>query len=210
MIRHRRICHITHITNLPSIIAERCIWCDSDRVRRGLTAVNIAYQNIKSRRSRRLVTVGSGGNLCDYVPFYFAPRSPMLFAIHQGNIPEYTGGQSEVIYLLSSTERVVDMHLDYVFSDGHAVISFSNLYTDLRRLDKIDWELMKSKYWNDTDQDNDRCRRRQAEFLIKQSAPLSLIDEIGVFNEQTASEVERYLESSATKPKVRIRRNWYF
>jgi len=37
----------------------------------------------------------------DYVPFYFCPRSIMLFIIHQANHPEldYRGGQVPIVHL---------------------------------------------------------------------------------------------------------------
>jgi ssDNA thymidine ADP-ribosyltransferase, DarT len=48
--------------------------------------------------------------------------------------------------------------------------------------DAIDWDVMKSRYWNDTNEDNDRKRRRQAEFLVRHFSPWQLITEIGVMN----------------------------
>ena len=47
---------------------------------------NIAYESIQDRRSIKSVPCGVGGSLHDYVPFYFAPRSPMLYTIHRGNL----------------------------------------------------------------------------------------------------------------------------
>lgn len=37
---------------------------------------------------------------------------------------------------------------------------------DLSDLDKIDWDVMGSDYWNDTNEDMNRKARRQAEFLV--------------------------------------------
>jgi len=42
------------------------------------------------------------GCVADYVPFYFAPRSPMLYKLHKGGVPNYTGGQDPLVYLVSS------------------------------------------------------------------------------------------------------------
>ena len=47
----------------------------------------IAYQDIQDKRSVTLVPYGLGGMLHVYVPFYFAPRSPMLCAISYGRVP---------------------------------------------------------------------------------------------------------------------------
>ena len=54
----------------------------------------------------------------------------------------------------------------------------------------IDWELMESKYWHDTDEDNSRKRRRQAEFLIHKFCPWRLVKEIGVMNNDVKIKVQ--------------------
>lgn len=77
------IYHITHISNLPSIIQHGGLYCDNLIPQRNLHPQGIAHQHIKERRARRIVNVAAGGTLADYVPFYFAPRSPMLYAAPQ-------------------------------------------------------------------------------------------------------------------------------
>ncbi|MBD3884903.1 DUF4433 domain-containing protein [Phormidium tenue FACHB-886] len=62
------------------------------------------------------------GTLTDYVPFYFAPCSPMLYAIHQGNVPTHSDGQEGVIYLGSTVETVQQANLSFVFTDGHGIM----------------------------------------------------------------------------------------
>ena len=74
------IFHITHVENLASIIREGGLRCDREAAERGLAEVGIAHQHIKDRRAGRRVPLPPGGTLDDYVPFYFAPRSPMLYS----------------------------------------------------------------------------------------------------------------------------------
>lgn len=45
---------------------------------------------------------------------------------------------------------------------------------------------MGERYWNDTPEDGDRKRRRQAEFLVYTSLPWRLIEEIGVISRKAA------------------------
>jgi len=88
--------------------------------------------------------VGPRGTVGDYVPFYFAPKSPMLFAISRGNVAGYTAGQQPVTYLCSSTEAVHAAGLGWVFTEGHADMEYTDFFDDFRDLDKIDWNLMKA------------------------------------------------------------------
>ena len=41
----------------------------------------IGMRHIKERRARKIVPIVPGETLADFVPFYFAPRSPMLYAM---------------------------------------------------------------------------------------------------------------------------------
>src|SRR5579859_2568373 len=72
------IFHITHVDNLPSIVAEGALWCDAKRVELGLPCTNIGHRHIKERRMRRVVPAAARGTLGQYVPFNFCSRSVML------------------------------------------------------------------------------------------------------------------------------------
>lgn len=80
------IYHLTHVRHLAAILAEDGLHCDAMVGRRRLSTVSIAHESLKAKRARTLVPVPPGGYLCDYVPFYFAPRSPMLYAISRGRV----------------------------------------------------------------------------------------------------------------------------
>lgn len=165
-----RIFHITHVDNLAAILAEGGLWCDREAAERGVAEVGIAHQHIKERRARRHVPISPGGTLDDYVPFYFAPRSPMLYSIHGGYVEGYSNGQRSVVHLVSSAEAVSASGAPFVFADGHAELDLSDFFDDLDDLNKIDWKIMKAAYWADTNEDGDRKRRRQAEFLVHRFA----------------------------------------
>ena len=85
------IFHITHIRNLQNIINDGGLWCDRVVSQRNLAHVSIAHQHIKDRRAQKNVPIPPHGVVADYVPFYFAPRSPMLYSISRGNVEGYQG-----------------------------------------------------------------------------------------------------------------------
>jgi hypothetical protein len=161
---------------------------------------------------RFVVPLAPAGSLGDYVPFYFAPRSPMLYTISRGNVPEYQEGQEPVVHLVSSMDDVRSFQppLQWLFTDGHAVIELSNYYNHAADLDKIDWDIMERRYWADTVEDGDRERRRQAEFLIYQFFPWRLISKIGVMNQRTRERVTTILALSEHKPTVAVEQGWYY
>lgn len=205
-----RIYHITHLRNLRGILARGGLCCDAVAHAEGLCEVSIAHAHIKERRRRRLVPAGPQGALADYVPFYFATRSPMLYTISRGNVAGYEDGQARVLYLVSSVERVLRERVPFVFSDGHADMELSAFYTDHADLRRVDWKIMRATYWHDTNEDPDRKRRRQAEFLVYQFAPWHLIEGIAVFDGTMLSGLEALLASARHRPQVRHMPRWYF
>jgi hypothetical protein len=205
--------HITHISNLSGILAAGELWCDSVRAakqRAGASIVGIAHQHIKDRRARKAVKMAAGGTLADYVPFYFAPRSPMLYTISRGNVVGYSDGQEQVVHLATTVEAACAPSTRWFFTDGHADMEISKQFGQLSNLDKIDWNIMNETWWNDTIQDGDRKRRRQAEFLVHQSFPWASILEIGVMSEKIALLVRAALKVANHQPKVAVRSDWYY
>ena len=70
------IYHITHIENLGSILRAGGLRAVGRLREQGAGYQSIAYPHIQDRRGGVRVPCGVGGSLHDYVPFYFAPRSP--------------------------------------------------------------------------------------------------------------------------------------
>jgi hypothetical protein len=200
------IYHITPVDNLPGIIEAGGLFCDRDA--KNIQFVSIGHKNIKDRRLRKKVPCGPGGVVADYVPFYFAPRSPMLFTINKGNVAGYMGGQEPIVHLVSSTEAVDAAGLAWVFTEGHAVMDYTDFFDDFADLDKIDWPLMASRYWFDSDEYPDRCRRRQAEFLVHKFFPWKLFSEIGVYNTAIAQKTNQIL--AGRNIPVSIKGAWYY
>lgn len=205
-----KLYHITHIRNLSAIIEHGGILCDNSMNSENVEHVGIAHRHIKERRACKNVPIAPGGALADYVPFYFAPRSPMLYAIHTGYVESYSEGQEAVLHLVISVEGILSRKLPYVFTDGHAEMAISRFYNDKVDLNKIDWEIMKATYWNDTEHDNDRSRRRQAEFLVHRFCPWNLIEQVGVINNEMADRVNYILSSHKRYPEVIVQEKWYY
>ena len=204
------IYHITHVRNLASILAQGGLISWNQIKRSGVTYSNIAHSSIQDRRSQVTVPLYPDGNLHDYVPFYFGPRSPMLYSIANGYVDGYNDGEEPVIYFVVSFNKIISYKLPYVFTDGHAIMGYTSFYADPAKLDQIDWDLMGKTYWYDTPEDPDRKRRRQAEALIHDRLPWEMVGGIAVKTEPVKSRVDQIISECAHKPIVKCMPQWYY
>jgi hypothetical protein len=135
----------------------------------------------------------------------------MLYSISTGSVQGYEGGQSAILHLVVPAEEVRAKGLAFVFTDGHAAMAFTEFFDDLEDLTQIDWAVMRSVYWNDTPQEPDRKRRRQAEFLVQGFVPWELVRVIGVKSEAVATKVREILDAyKGHRPEVSVKPSWYY
>ena len=204
------IYHITHIDNLAAIIARGELLSDSLIRSEGVDPRNIAYAHIKQRRAAFAVQIPPGGTVADYVPFYFCPRSPMLYAVHGGKVEGYPGGQRSVLHLELDAEALVASGATCVHTDGHATMRLSTFFPGVAGLAQLDWPLIGATSWGDTPEDGDRKRRKQAEFLVHRRVPWSRVSRIGVIDATIADEVRQRLAHAAHQPQIDVLRHWYY
>jgi hypothetical protein len=204
--RARPIYHITHIGNLPGILAAGKVWSDARCRDLGCTAHDVGYSHIKARRMRRDVSIYSGKTLGQFVPFNFCPRSVMLYVLHKGH-ESYHGGQGEMLHLMSTVGRAIDCGHAYAFTDRHADLGYAEYFNDVADEDHVEWEVMPLHYWSN---DNETKERRQAEFLVYDWFPLDAIEEIGVIDAAMVQRVQALLTNFEHRPAVRARPDWYY
>src|SRR5262245_52338288 len=130
------IYHITHVDNLPTILKSGGLQCNATLKGAATAYASIAHDNIQDRRQHTAVPCGPGGVLHDYVPFYFGPRSPMLFTISRGNVPTCPG-QGPVVHLVSTAQAVQARGLGFAFTNGHGIMALTDFYDNLQDLDEV-------------------------------------------------------------------------
>jgi len=200
--------HFTHLRNLPGII-EDGIHSDATCRRERLTQVEIGSNDIRERRLHlRVGRVGPGGCVGDYVPWYFGPRSPMMFTLGKNNY-EYQQGFDEVVYLVSSVRTVIDQGCEWIASDRNAALSLAEFTDEERDLDAhISWDVIRAKYWNDY---VDGADLRAAEFLVHDSVPWEAIELVATRTAATRAKVERLIgDHRGHCPPVTVSPGWYF
>jgi hypothetical protein len=199
--------HFTHIDNLPGIIGSGLL---PDNHGRG-DVTECGQPSIKERRRSRAVPLSPGGMVADYVPFYFAPRSPMLRSILGGRVKEYGGDQTHLIYLVTRLSHVIRYDLPWLATDSNAVLRTAKFTDERHRLaDHIDWAIMEEQFWGNTAEDGSRRERRMAELLVHQSVPWPVLSHVAVCCAERASEVRAVAATTDHHLKMLVRPDWYF
>lgn len=208
------VLHFTRIEHLSSIVTDGLL-ADSGAHEIGRLSVEVGNANIKARRSSRPVPVDPGGVVADYVPFYFAPRSPMMFAIHSGNVPTYQEGCGRLIYLASTVERLSALELPIVLTDRNAVLDYADFVsyahdTTVLEEDFIDWNVMRARYWSNTPEEPERRERRMAECLVHRRVPWEAFTGVIAASDDVAEEAASTLNRLEVSTPTSVRGGWYF
>ena len=205
-----KIYHIAHVDRLPSIVADGFLWCDAEVVRRAPAGTTIGMSSIKQRRLT--LPLGSHPDLHvgDCVPYYFCPRSVMLYLIYQGNHQElgYRGGQGPILHFEADLRAVVAwanaQPARWAFTLSNAGSYFFEDRNDLARLSEINWTAVQARDW--------RAHKegKQAEFLLEHRFPWHLIERIGVHSPVVYRQVVNTLPANGHRPPVEVRADWYY
>ena len=158
---HPKIYHIVHVDRLPSIITAGGLWCDAEADQHAASGTTIGMRKIKQRRRRLTLTSHPNLHVGDCVPFYFCPRSVMLFMISKANNPElpYHGGQGPIVHLEADLYQTVawaeehDQRWAFTLSNASAYY-FEDRY-DLTYLNQINWNAVQARYWK-------QCREKSS------------------------------------------------
>ncbi|MDF0675847.1 MAG: DUF4433 domain-containing protein [Nitrospira sp.] len=208
-----KIYHITHVDNLAAIVNDRKLVSDATMLERGGPNVAIGMSAIKKRRVEEIhVLCHPGTKVGDYVPFYFCPRSVMLYLIHRANHPDltYRGGQEPIVHLEADLHEVVEWAENkgrrWAFSLSNAGSYYVEICEGLDQLHRVNWAAVA-----ETDFRSSEVKEgKQAELLIHESFPWQLVCRIGVYSAGIKTRAEAALEGATHRPPVAILSHWYY
>ena len=100
----------------------------------------------------------------------------------------------------------------WCFTNANAAEKITRFYNDLTDLKRIDWHSINITDFrtNNADGDEDRIRKKHAEFLVKDHVPGNKIGGIAVLNAPAKSEVENILAKCKLTVEVKVKPNFYF
>lgn len=213
---HIYIYHIVHLDRLASIMEDGYLWSDADVRLRGSPGTTVGMIDIKNRRLRMPISSRPELMVGQCVPFYFCPRSVMLYLLAMGNHEgvTYRGGQERIVHLVADLNRVVEWaetnEVRWAFTLSNAASNYFEDRADLTQLDEIDWEAVSAKRWSGNGISRSVKEGKQAEFLVERSFPWELFGEIGVHSQAIGEQVVRLIAEHDHRPAVRVKRGWYY
>lgn len=204
----RRFCYrVTHIQNLEIILNEGKV----SYFKNTPGYLSIGDPAITEIRSNRPVRIENYGNIGDYVPFYFTPRSIMLYNIITGyRDPLVPKRAAEELIILRSSIKELSKLPKWFFTDSQANDMQTRHYNNLHDLDKVDWDCIREGNFEKSVDDYDRSRRYQAEFLVFQAVPLDYIESINVCSQAVANRVATKLKRINCNLAVHIQPAYFF
>lgn len=208
-----KIFHITHVDNLPSIIAAGRLWSDAERIRQGLACSLVGMSEIKRRRLEELPVPCHPGTLVGhYVPFYFCPRSIMLYVLHKGNHAElaYQGGQRPIVHLQADLYDTVALAnrrgVAWAFSTRNAGARYAPFFSSLEALGEVSWTAVEASDFRSSEVKEGK----QAEFLTFGSFPWALVEKVGVIDNAVLAQATSAIALATHQPPVAVEPGWYF
>ncbi|MCF3651350.1 type II toxin-antitoxin system toxin DNA ADP-ribosyl transferase DarT [Synoicihabitans lomoniglobus] len=197
--------HITDVANLPSILNDGRLISDAAMEQHDPNIV-IGYDHIKLRRLREIhVPCCDERFVGEFVPFYFCPRSPMLFTINKGNVPNRPAGcQRSIVHLVSTLQRMIDLDQRWAVSSGNAGAFHTTFDDQLMAVNMLDWEAIQAISWSG------RGHQKSAELLVADFVPWSAFHQIGCYNSAIAGQVTELLADIEHRPTIRVERDWYY
>jgi hypothetical protein len=205
-----KIYHICHVDRLQSILDCKGLFSDAKVLEHTLPGTLVGMSNIKQRRLTEL-RLDSHPTLFvgQCVPFYFCPRSVMLYLMYRRNPElEYQGGQGLIIHLeadLHETVEWANAHgRRWAFTLSNAGSRYFEDRANLAQLSEINWDAVQARGWM-------QCKEeKQSEFLIENSFPWGLVRRIGVSDNIVYGQVLNILQQQEHKPTVEVKAEWYY
>jgi hypothetical protein len=211
-----KIYHIVHVDRLASIIADDELKCDAAMNGRHNAGTTIGMSSIKQRRLTLPIDCRPGLCVGDCVPFYFCPRSVMLYLIHCANHHElsYRGGQGPIVHLELDLYEMVALSNEnnrrWAFTLSNAGAYYFEDRCDLSQLNEINWDAVAANRWSGNGISGSLKEGKQAEFLVEQTVPWNGVRRMGVFNRAVGLQVGNVMRGANHRPTIEIKRNWYY
>lgn len=199
------IFRITHIQNLAWIM-DNGLHCQSSLVS-DPDFTPIGRTSLIEQRTDLPIRHKSGGNLSDYIPFYFVPKTPMLYNIVTGRGVRLRTPE-EIVVIISSIHKALGFGAEVIFTDRAAYMETANFHHELAKLASLPWVAFNRFDFKRQVDDLDAFDRYRAEALVKRHLPIQGILAIGVFRQYAEPQVNKIVRERSAAVNVVCRPHW--
>ena len=163
--------------------------------------VSFANEEIQAKRHNIRIRDDLPLTLHDCVPLFFAPRPPLLYSLREK--------QHEIVYIL--VNPIVLLEPGVVFSPVNAR-SAEEFFTDIVDLEKLDWKILRARYWGSDDGEQHRQNKllRQAEAQIPVVVPVNKFLGLGVYDNRVLQLSKQMVVEAGVSLPVERNRSLYY
>lgn len=203
----QRLFHVTHVRNLPSIIAGGSILCDDllhddDRAE----TAEVLLSSDENRAARRRITI-EDTTVSAYVPFFLSPDASVWGSIRsrEPNVrlnPDLVRSSPNDYVMLVATVasiRALDT-TDLVIADGDAAAGLTRFASEPDQAER-----MLSRFALDDSGE----LKLVAEALVRGEVPVSALSIIGVASIKQRERVKQQLADAGLNTKVAAHQPWF-
>lgn len=165
--------------------------------------IEIGHRQLIVDRHEYPVKIEGYGTLGEYIPFYFAGHSPMLYIIKEGHLGVVRRPQNDLVYIVSSHQTIHGAGLRYFYTNMNAKIHLAKHYNDEAVFHELNWGVINSRHWNNQNGDG-RKDFKQAEYLVHNYMPVQCIEEIVVYSEQRRENFQQMVQNLGLAIPVRV------
>ncbi len=196
----QRIYHVTHLRNLPEILAAGALVAGS------VPTLDLSTAELREERSGIEVPGSTGLTLADYVPFFLSPDAQLWQDLRAGRehprlSREARGADAlDFVFLVSTVRQVLDTSAPFAVADHNsegATTRFATTRDDAQLM------LHRLRAHDGGEQLLD------AELLVAHRLPLESVTLIGVANDRVRQTVRELLATANVTPKISVYPPWF-
>jgi hypothetical protein len=117
--------------------------------------------------------------------------------------------KAEIVIMVASLHDLEKRNVPFLFTDRHAYLVAVQFYSDLERLDQIEWAMLQQRDFKNNQEDPSKKEKYQAEALIYKHLPVGGLLGLVSYSDEVRVSIEQALGKRAMTVKVIKKPDWY-
>jgi hypothetical protein len=199
-VRQQRVYHLTHISNLASILADGAV------VGGSTPTVSLSPAEVVADRRATPIPGESDATLAGFVPFFLSPNALLWQSIRshvahpRASRDILAADPADFVLLVANVRELIDSGASFVVTDGVADAPSTQFGATLVESDRILRRLRSEPLQESI---------LEAELLVRDRLPFEFISLIGVAHDKARAAVREILLGADFSPKVSVYPPWF-